>query len=94
MFYRNRLNSYLKQGMSQKVAEERAWLDFQEITEVSQQSARPDLISQQQRNPLGRLILAFQNTPMQYGRIMNKAFRDLANRRGDTKTHISKIIYK
>ena len=30
---------------------------------------------------------------MQYGRIMNKAFRDLANRRGDTKTHISKIIY-
>ena len=93
MFYRNRLNSYLKQGMSQKVAEERAWLDFQEITEVSQQSARPDLISQQQRNPLGRLILAFQNTPMQYGRIMNKAFRDLANRRGDTKTHISKIIY-
>ena len=30
---------------------------------------------------------------MQYGRIMNKALRDLANRRGDTKTHISKIIY-
>ena len=30
---------------------------------------------------------------MQYGRIMNKAFRDIANKRGDTKTHISKIIY-
>ena len=79
--------------MTLKQAEDQAWLDFQERTEVSQQSARPDLISQQQANPLGRLILSFQNTPMQYGRIMNKAFRDLANRRGDTKTHISKIVY-
>ena len=93
MFYRNRVNTYLKQGMDQKAAEEKAFLDFQERTEVAQQSARPDLISQQQRNPLGRLILAFQNAPMQYGRIMNKAFRDIYNRRGDTKTHISKIIY-
>jgi hypothetical protein len=92
-FYRNRIKTYLKQGMSQKEAEAKAWLDFQEITEVSQQSARPDLISQQQANPLGRLILAFQNTPMQYGRIMNKAVRDIVNRRGDTKTHISKIVY-
>ena len=92
-FYRNRINTYKKQGMSQKEAEDKAWLDFQEITEVSQQSARPDLISQQQANPLGRLILAFQNTPMQYGRIMNKAIRDLVNRRGDTKTHVSKLVY-
>ena len=30
---------------------------------------------------------------MQYGRIMNKAFRDITNGRGDTKTHVSKIIY-
>ena len=30
---------------------------------------------------------------MQYGRIMNKAVRDLVNRRGDAKTHISKLIY-
>ena len=92
-FYRNRIKTYLKQGLSQKEAQERAWLDFQETTEVAQQSARPDLISQQQANPLGRLILAFQNTPMQYGRIMNKAVRDIANNRGDLKTHISKIIY-
>ena len=79
--------------MTKSQAEEQAFLDFQETTEVAQQSARPDMISQQQANPLGRLILAFQNTPMQYGRIMNKAFRDIANRRGDTKTHMSKIIY-
>tara|TARA_R110002072_G_scaffold52528_1_gene139869 strand:- start:1202 stop:10624 length:9423 start_codon:yes stop_codon:yes gene_type:complete len=92
-FYRNRVKTNLKKGMSQKEAEDFAWLDFQEKTEVSQQSARPDLISQQQANPLGRLILSFQNTPMQYGRIMNKALRDIANNRGDLKTNVSKIIY-
>tara|TARA_R100001594_G_scaffold39289_5_gene70790 strand:- start:602 stop:8140 length:7539 start_codon:yes stop_codon:yes gene_type:complete len=92
-FYRNRVKTYIKQGLSQQEAESKAFLDFQETTEVAQQSARPDLISQQQANPLGRLILAFQNTPMQYGRIMNKAIRDLVNRRGDAKTHISKIVY-
>ena len=92
-FYRNRVNSYLKQGMSQADAEAQAFLDFQETTEVSQQSARPDLISQQQANPLGRLILAFANTPMQYGRIIDKSFRDIVNNRGDFKTNTSKIIY-
>ena len=92
-FYRNRVKSLMKEGMSKAEAETQAFLDFQETTEVSQQSARPDMISQQQANPLGRIILAFQNTPMQYGRIMNKAFRDLANGRGDAKTHVSKIVY-
>ena len=91
-FYRNRVKTYEK-TMPKAEAEAKAWLDFQERTEVAQQSARPDLISQQQANPLGRLILAFQNTPMQYGRIMNKAFRDLANNRGDKKHHMSKIVY-
>ena len=90
---RNRIKTYVKDGMSQKDAEAKAWLDFQEITETNQQSARPDMISQQQASPLGRLILAFQNTPMQYARIMNKATRDLANGRGDYKAHISKIAY-
>ena len=79
--------------MSVAEAEQQAFLDFQETTEVSQQSARPDMISQQQANPLGRLILSFQNTPMQYARIMNKAARDIVNGRGDFKTHVSKIIY-
>ena len=90
---RNRIKTYVKDGMSQKDAEAKAWLDFQEITETNQQSARPDMISQQQASPLGRLILAFQNTPMQYARIMNKATRDLANGRGDYRAHISKIAY-
>jgi len=92
-FYRNRVKTYVKQGMSKANAEQKAFLDFQETTEVSQQSARPDMISQQQASPLGKLILAFQNTPMQYARIMNKASRDIYNGRGDYKAHTSKIIY-
>jgi hypothetical protein len=92
-FYRNRINKYIKEGMTPGQAQEKAFLDFQEITEATQQSARPDMISQQQASPLGRLILSFQNTPMQYARIMNKAARDLAAGRGDAKHNISKIVY-
>jgi hypothetical protein len=60
---------------------------------VAQQSGDPALVSQQQRSVAGRLILAFQNTTMQYTRIQVKAARDLINGRGDAKTHISKILY-
>jgi len=92
-FLRNRINTYKKQGMSEVEAEKQAWKDFSAISEETQQSADPSLISQQQASPLGRLILAFQNTPMQYTRLMKKAGQDLINGRGDAKTHISKIIY-
>tara|TARA_R110000764_G_C10962860_1_gene378432 strand:+ start:10 stop:1215 length:1206 start_codon:yes stop_codon:yes gene_type:complete len=92
-FYRNRVNSYLKQGMDKKSAEQKAFADFADITEENQQSSRPDRVSQQQASPLGRLVLAFQNTPMQYNRIIKKSIMDLQAGRGDTKTHVSKIIY-
>jgi hypothetical protein len=42
---------------------------------------------------MGRTVLAWANTPMQYGRIKEKAIRDIINRRGDTKTHLSKLAY-
>ena len=92
-FYRNRVSSYVKQGLNQAEAETRAFADMQETSEDAQQSARPDKISQQQAGPLGRFILAFQNTPMQYTRMIKKAALDLANGRGDAKTNISKILY-
>ena len=92
-FYRNRINTYKKQGLDQKTAEQKAFEDFSRISEESQQSADPSMISEQQASPLGRLILAFQNTPMQYTRLMKRAGQDLINGRGDAKTHISKIIY-
>ena len=92
-FYRNRLNSYIKEGLFQKEAQDKAFLDFREIAEESQQSSRPDRISQQQAGPLGRIILAFANTPAQYARIMQRAASDLKNGRGDAKSNISKILY-
>ena len=58
-FYRNRVETYLKQGMDKKAAETQDSEDFQEISERTQQSSRADLVSQQQASPLGRLILAF-----------------------------------
>ena len=93
MFYRNRLNTYLKQGMKETEAKEQAFEDFQEIAEATQQSARPDLISEQQASVLGRAILAFQNVTMQYNRAGKKAILDLINNRGDKLTNISKITY-
>ena len=92
-FYRNRVETYTKQGMNKKAAEEKAFLDFQEIAQETQQSARPDRISQQQASPLGRLILAFANTPMQYNRLIKKASRDLINNRGDWRSNVSRILY-
>ena len=92
-FIRNRINKYVSEGMDTKAAEEQAFLDFQEVAEETQQSSRPDRISQQQASPLGRIILAFANTPMQYMRLTKKAFLDLKNGRGDAKTNISRIVY-
>ena len=92
-FYRNRLNSLMKEGMDKKAAEKITFQEFRETAEESQQSSRPDKISQQQAGPLGRIILAFANTPSQYARITKKAFLDLKNGRGDAKTNISKIVY-
>jgi len=92
-FYRNRINTYIKQGMSQAQAEAKAMQDFREIAEESQQSSRPDKISQQQSSDLGRIILAFANTPLQYGRLTKRAYQDLIAGRGDAKSNISKIVY-
>ena len=92
-FYRNRFNKYVKEGMSEVKAKEQAFLDFQEIAEETQQSSRPDLISQQQAGVLGRIVLAWQNTPMQMTRLTKKAISDLANGRGSVKSNISKLLY-
>jgi hypothetical protein len=92
-FYRNRIKSYQKEGMTLEEAEKKAFIDFSSIADETQQSADPMLISQQQAGVLGRLVLAFQNTPMQYTRLIKKAGQDLINRRGNPMTHMSKIIF-
>jgi len=92
-FYRNRIKSLMKQGLSEADATEQAFADFKAIAEESQQSSSPSKISQQQASAAGRVILAWANTPMQYARIQKRAAQDLINGRGDAKSHISKIVY-
>ncbi len=92
-FYRNRIKSLMKDGLTKEQAKEQAFLDFKETTEESQQSSRPDRVSMQQASPLGRVVLAFANTPMQYTRLTKKAALDLINGRGDWKTNLSKLAY-
>jgi hypothetical protein len=99
-FYRNRVNTYLEQTdedgnkiNTQEEAEAKAWIDFSKITDQSMQSADPLYVSKQQTTSLGRLVLAFANTPMQYNRLIKKASLDLVNKRGDWKTNMSKILY-
>tara|TARA_Y100000287_G_scaffold33135_1_gene24569 strand:+ start:12231 stop:18575 length:6345 start_codon:yes stop_codon:yes gene_type:complete len=92
-FFRNRTNTYVKQGMSLQEAETKAFQDFRELTEEAQQSSRADKISMEQAGGLGRVILAFANTPMQYARLQKRALQDLVNGRGDWKTNMSKVAY-
>jgi hypothetical protein len=92
-FYRNKVNAYVNQGMELDEAEAQAWKDFSKVTDETQQSGDPRDISQQQASVAGRLVLAFQNTPMQQARLIKKSALDLINGRGDAKTHISKIVY-
>ena len=99
-FFRNRLKTYSKETdadgnklYTEAQAKEKAMADFMEISEDNQQSSRTDKISMQQASNLGRLFLAFANTPAQYARLTKKAALDLSNGRGDPKTNISKMLY-
>jgi len=80
-YYRNLVNDYMSKGMDQVQAERRAMRDFREKAEASQQSARADLISQQQASVMGRIFLTFQNVTMQYTRLGKKALNDFKNGR-------------
>ena len=101
-FYRNRINTYVEQGMDVKEAEKKAWLDFIETSDQAQQSGDPSLVSMEQASILGRMVLAFQNTTQQYSRIMKRSGLDLVKRRQmpGTKSmfqsdaaNFSKIVY-
>ncbi len=91
--YRNRVNTYLREGMSKKEAEKKAWIDFSAQSDEAQQSSDQMFISEEQASPYGRILLAFANTPAQYARLTKKAFLDLVNRRGDRRTNFSKLMY-
>ena len=99
-FYRNRLNRLLKEInpdtgklYTKKEAERKAFDDFYQISEETQQSSRTDRISMQQASGLGRIVLNYANTPMQYARIIKRSTQDLLAGRGDWKSNVSKIVY-
>lgn len=107
-FYRNRLNTYLgevdakgKKVYTEKQAKEKAFADFSEISDQTQQSGDPALISSDQAGTLGRVVLNFMNTPIQLNRSIKKSFLDIVNRRrtpGYTQaqsdfSNVSKMIY-
>jgi len=92
-WYRNKIRSLKKEGMSEAEAEKIAFEEFVEISEKSQQSSDPSKISQQQSSDMGRLLLQFVNTPMQYNRLQIADAKDLINRRGNPLEKISRIVY-
>ena len=100
-FYRNRIKKYIKEGFSEKEAEQKAFIDFQEASEETQQSSRPDRISMQQASPLGRVVLNFGNVLMQYNRKALKDIKDIIAKRplpgktiGESNmTRIPRILY-
>ncbi|RLD18033.1 MAG: hypothetical protein DRI33_04495 [Caldiserica bacterium] len=94
-YFRNRVKDLMKRdsNLTLKEAEAKAFEEFRDISELSQQSSDPSKISSQQASDIGRVTLQFVNTPMQYARLQKRSFQDLMAGRGDKKTHISKILY-
>ena len=92
-FLMNRTKTYAKQGLSLEAAKKRAYTDFRDVSEETQQSSQQDRVSNIQTGVAGRLIFAFGNTLMQMSRNFKKGTLDLAYNRGDRKTNISKMIY-
>tara|TARA_R110000824_G_scaffold401705_1_gene613823 strand:+ start:8570 stop:17620 length:9051 start_codon:yes stop_codon:yes gene_type:complete len=92
-FYLNRTKTYESQGYEPAQAKARAWEDFLDVTQESQQSSQADRVSEIQVGLLGRAVFAFNNTPFQMARLQKKATLDLINNRGDIKTNASRLAY-
>ena len=95
MWYRNRINDIMKkEGLSEAEAKTKAFGEFMELSEKSQQSSDPSKISQQQSGDMGRILLQFVNTPMQYNRLQLTEIKDIINKRGGNPLpKIGKILY-
>jgi len=92
-FYRNRINDLVNKGSTEAEAKKQAYTEWTALSREAQQSSDALEVSSQQAGGLGRILLAFANTPMQYNRIIYKAVSDVKNGRGDLKTNLSRIAY-
>ena len=75
-FVAGKIAHYEKQGMTAKEAENQAIQDFIASAEEAQQSSRAERLGQEQTGTLGRMFLAFANTPQQYNRLMSRSIQD------------------
>ena len=97
----NRVNPDTGKLYTEAEADAKAFLDFYDIAEETQQSSNPSKISSQQASIAGRLLLSFQNITMQMNRKTKRAVLDLYNRRkkpGMTQresdlSNMSNIVY-
>ena len=101
-YYRNRVKDLMKnKGMTEAEASKQALIDWRAESEKSQQSSDPSKISAQQSSDLGRVVLQYVNTPMQYARLQKRDVQDIVNKRripGKTlaesnRVRVSRIIY-
>tara|TARA_R110000782_G_scaffold181569_1_gene271842 strand:- start:9 stop:2573 length:2565 start_codon:yes stop_codon:yes gene_type:complete len=111
MFYRNRVRDLVKNGVVDSPskprkytlaeAEAQALKEWKNTSEMSQQSSDPSKISQQQSTDVGRIILQYVNTPMQYARLQKRDIQDMVNKRAipgktlaqSNRTRVSRIAY-
>tara|TARA_B100000475_G_scaffold192072_1_gene165519 strand:- start:607 stop:3768 length:3162 start_codon:yes stop_codon:yes gene_type:complete len=77
----NRINPETGKLYTEAEADKKAFLDFYQVSEETQQSSNPSKISQQQASMAGRVLLAFQNVTMQFNRNTKKSILDFVNRR-------------
>ena len=83
-FYRNRINTYIKEGFTKQRAEQKAYKEWVEISEKTQQTARYDMVSMEQASVSGKLILNYNNVNLNYAKQgTKKQVSDLSNGRYD-----------
>ena len=84
--------AFIKTEMSNGSTRAEAIKAWKEKSEEAQQSSRPDRVSQMQTEPVSKFILAFANTPQQYFRLSQKAFREIRQGK-NVKGNMAKIGY-
>ena len=88
--------AFIKAQQKAGVSRSEAIKQWKEKTEEAQQSARPDRVSQWQTEGISKFILAFANTPQQYFRLSQKAFRTIKDKNATTaqkRNAMAKIGY-
>ena len=90
-YYRTQKSQYMKRGMSESKASEKAMLDFETATKSVQQSSNIEEMSTAQRGTeVFKLFTMFKTSPAQYYRQTSSAWKNISNGRA-TKQDLKKI---